>query len=224
MATAIDYPVSYPETFADLLEQLGGIPPERVMLRPPPGTATEQDVIAAMELPRKRLCELIDGVLVEKAMGTKEGMLGGIILQHIWNHLDEHDLGIALPGDSAMRLRIGLVRIPDVCFISWDRLPEGELPDEAISGVVPNLAVEVLSKSNTPREMERKLRDYFQAGVQAVWMLDPRTETAQVYTSPTKARKIGKDQALSGGKLLPGFSLPLKELFARGRRGKRKAR
>jgi Uma2 family endonuclease len=82
----------------------------------------------------------------------------------------------------------------------------------------------VLSKSNTPREMERKLRDYFQAGVQVVWMVDPRIETAQVYTAPTKARKIGKDQALSGGKLLPGFSLPLKELFARGRRGKRRSR
>lgn len=223
MATTTDL-ISGPETFAELLEQLGGIPAERVMLRPAPGTATEEDVVAAMALPRKRICELIDGVLVEKAMGTKEGMLGGIILQHFWNYLDEDDLGIALPGDSAFRLKIGLIRIPDVCFISWDRLPSGELPDEAISGVVPNLAVEVLSKSNTPKEMTRKLQDYFQAGVQLVWMVDPKPQTALAYTSATRSRYIGKDESLSGGKILPGFTLSLKSLFERGRRKKRKAR
>jgi Uma2 family endonuclease len=129
-----------------------------------------------------------------------------------------------LPGDIAVRLKIGLVRIPDVCFISWDRLPGGELPDEAIAGVIPNLAVEVLSKSNTPKEMERKLREYFKAGVQLVWLVDPKTQTARVYSSPTKVRRISKDQALDGGEVLPGFVLPLKELFNRGRRRKRKSR
>jgi Uma2 family endonuclease len=224
MATVTAEPASTPETFADLLEQLGGIPPERVMLRPTPGTATEKDVVVAMELPRKRLCELVDGVLVEKAMGTKEGLLAGLILYLIWNFLDQYDRGLALPGDSAARLKIGLVRIPDVCFISWDRLPGGELPDEAIAGVIPNLAVEVLSKSNTPKEMERKLREYFQAGVQLVWLIEPKTQTARVYSSPTKMRRINKDQALDGGEVLPGFVLPLKELFSRGRRRKRKSR
>jgi Uma2 family endonuclease len=119
---------------------------------------------------------------------------------------------------------MGLVRIPDVSFISWSRLPGGELPDEPIASVIPDLAVEVLSESNTPQEIERKLREYFQAGVRLVWVVDPKTQSATVYTSPSRSRKVGKEEALSGGKVLPGFLLPLKELFARARRGKRKSR
>jgi Uma2 family endonuclease len=212
------------ETLADLVAQLGDIPLDRIRLRPAPGMATEADVLAALSAPRKRLCELIDGVLVEKAVGTREGLLAGIILHHIWDYLDRHDLGIALPGDSAVRLKIGLVRIPDVCFISWERLPEDELPDEAIAGVVPELAVEVLSERNTRKEIERKLKDYFQAGVRLVWLVDPRTQTALVHTSVARSRKLSGEQALGGGELLPGFTLSLKDLFARTRRKKRKPR
>jgi Uma2 family endonuclease len=217
MATAA-IAVESVETLADLVKQLGGIPLERIRFRPAPGTATEEDVVAALEAPRKRICELVDGVLVEKAVGTREGLLAGIILHLIWDFLDRHDLGIALPGDSAVRLKLGLLRIPDVCFISWDRLPEGELPDEAVAGIVPDLAVEVLSAGNTKAEMDRKLREYFQAGVRLAWLIQPRTQTAEVYTSPKKLRRFGKDQLLDGGDILPGFTLSLKRLFSRGRK------
>src|SRR5438309_11412454 len=100
------------ETLADLVARLGEIPLDRIRLQPAPGTATEVDVVAAMEAAHKRLCELVDGVLVEKAVGTTEGLLAGLILHYLWTFLNEHDLGLALPGDSAVRLRIGLVRIP----------------------------------------------------------------------------------------------------------------
>ncbi len=59
------------ETLADLLEQLGGITPDRVRFRPAPGTATEEDVLAIRHSPERRLCEVVDGVLVEKAMGFR---------------------------------------------------------------------------------------------------------------------------------------------------------
>ena len=58
------------EMLADLLEQRGGIAPERVRFRPAPGTATEEDMMAIRNSPERRLCELVDGVLVEKAMGV----------------------------------------------------------------------------------------------------------------------------------------------------------
>jgi Uma2 family endonuclease len=83
------------------------------------------------------------------------------------------------------------------------------------------LAIEVLSKSNTKAEMERKLREYFRAGVQLVWLIDPKTRTAQVYTSPTSMKRIGKDQVLDGGEVVPGFKLSLQKLFARTKRGKK---
>jgi Uma2 family endonuclease len=213
-----------PETVAGLLEVIGEVPLDRLPLRPPMGTATESDVIAALERADKRLYELVDGVLVEKPMGTKEGLLASFIAHLLWTFLEENDLGIVLGADGPVRLRLRLVRIPDVCFIPWERLPGDELPDEVIAGVVPTLAVEVLSEGNTKSEMDRKLRDYFGAGVKLVWLVDPKKQTAVVHTSPTKSHPVEKDGVLDGGKVLPGFSLPLKELFARARRRKRKPR
>jgi Uma2 family endonuclease len=222
MSTAA-FAVDSAETLADLVKQLGDIPLERIRLKPAPGTATEEDLIAALEGPRKRICELVDGVLVEKPLGTKEALLAGVIVQLMWNHVEPRDLGVVIPADGPLRLLLGLIRIPDVSFVSWDHLPGGELPEEAIADLVPDLAVEVISKGNTPAEIQRKLREYSRAGVRLVWIIEPRTQTATVYTSPTKFRKVGKDQSLSGGQVLPGFVLPLRELFARAKRRGRKS-
>jgi Uma2 family endonuclease len=213
-----------PKTFADLLDRIGHVPLDRIRLDPAPGRATEADVIKALDGADKRLYELVDGVLVEKAMGTKEGMLGSRLCFYFWEFLEKHDLGIVVGADGPFRLRLGLVRFPDVCFVSWERLPDGELPDQAIARVVPDLAVEILSESNTKREMERKLRDYFEAGVRLVWLIDTKSETAQVFSSPSSGRKLGKDQSLDGVDVLPGFRLPLRELFASGRRRGKKSR
>ena len=81
-----------------------------------------------------------------------------------------------------LRLFPGLVRIPDVAFASWDCFPEGRLPDDPIPELAPDLVVEVLSRSNTPREMRRKLREYFAAGVRLAWMVDLEQRTVTVHT------------------------------------------
>jgi Uma2 family endonuclease len=213
MATRMIQP-ELPDNFRDLLNRLGDVPLERVQTRPPPGTATESDVLAAEREPRKRLCELIDGVLVEKAMGTKEAILASLLGHFFWEFVRPRGLGVVLGADGMLRLFPGRIRIPDVSFISIERLPAGELPSDAIAEIAPNLAVEVLSKSNTAKEMELKLRDYFQAGAEMVWIIRPATQTAEVYTSSEEKRRVGKNQALDGGTVLPGFRLPLKSLFA----------
>src|SRR5438105_9533701 len=105
-------------TVADLLRRLGNIPPERVRIFPPPGTATEQDVID-IEAHENRLCELIDGVLVEKTVGYYESRVAIVLGYFIELFLTRHDLGIVLGSDGTLRLMPGLVRIPDVSFISW---------------------------------------------------------------------------------------------------------
>jgi Uma2 family endonuclease len=185
---------------------------------PSPGTATEQDVID-IEARESRLCELIDGVLVEKTVGYYEARLALILGYFLEAYLDTHDLGIALGADGALRLMPGLVRIPDLSFISWNRLPGRELPAEPIPDLVPDLAVEILSKGNTANEMRRKLRDYFQCGVSLAWFVDPASRTADVYTSTRKKTHIASAGSLEGGVLLPGFTLPLTKLFDRaGRR------
>jgi Uma2 family endonuclease len=209
---------------ADLVKRLGDIPLDRIRIWPPLGTATGKDVVAAAEAAEKHLCELIDGVLVEKAVGASESLLAAILIEVLGAFVRKHDLGVVLGEGGMLQILPQQVRIPDVCFIAWERLPGEAFPKEPVPDLVPNLAMEVLSEGNTRKELERKLQDYFQAGVQMVWLIQPRTQTAAVYTSPTNKRKVNKDQALDGGDVLPGFRLPLKALFARLRRkpGKRR--
>jgi Uma2 family endonuclease len=203
-----------PDTLADLLRQLGNVPTKRILWRPRPGTATEKDLLRYLDAADKRLVELIDGVLVEKTLGHQEAHLGGVVLQYFNNYLDDHDLGVAYGADAPFRILPEQVRLPDACFVSWKTLG-GALPKEPIASVAPELTVEVLSKSNTKGEMNRKRREYFLAGVRELWIIDPKTQTAEIYTSPDEKRHLGQDDSLDGGKLLPGFSLPLKKLFAR---------
>jgi Uma2 family endonuclease len=113
-----------------------------------------------------------------------------------------------------MRLAPGLVRIPDVAFISWDRLPNRRVPTEPIPDLAPDLAVEVLSVGNTLGEMARKRQDYFAADVHLVWQVDPRTRTVEVFTAPDQSTILHETHILDGGTVLPGFTLPLPELFA----------
>jgi Uma2 family endonuclease len=202
-----------PENMAELMQQIGDVPLERIRTNPPPGTATEKDVLAAEALPRKRLCELVDGVLIEKAMAAKESLLAGLVIQFLGTHVTGNNLGAVLGADGMLRILPGMVRIPDISFISWDRVPGGVFPNDPIANLIPELAVEVISPSNTKGEMARKLKDYFIAGVQLVWLIYPKTETAEVYTAPDVKTKIGKNGSLDGGAVLPGFSLSLKSLF-----------
>jgi Uma2 family endonuclease len=123
-------------------------------------------------------------------------------------------LGVVAGEGGMLRLSRDLVRIPDVSFISRSRLPGGKPPREPMPGLAPNLAVEVLSRSNTDREMSRKLEDYFAAGVELVWFVDPSTRTVKVYTSPEKFTLLKGAQMLAGGAVLPGFKVKVSEVFS----------
>lgn len=213
MTIADSATVSAEGTLADLLQQLGDIPPARIRMVPPLGTATEEDVLKA-EGHTGRVCELVDGVLVEKTMGYKESLLACAISERLRAFVRPRRLGIVLGPDGTLKILPRQVRIPDVCFISWQRFPEGKLPDEPIPAVAPDLAVEVLSEGNTEGEMRRKLREYFAAGTRLVWHVDPRTRSAEVYTGPDQSEVFGETGLLSGGEVLPGFELPLAMLFA----------
>jgi Uma2 family endonuclease len=208
------------KTLADLWQRLGGIPLARIWFHPAPGTATEKDVIEA-EVRGNRLCELVDGTLVEKAIGFEESRLAGGLVYLIMSNLDKNDLGVCVGADGMMRIAPGLVRIPDVSFIAWDRLPGRESPREPIPDLAPDLAVEVLSEGNTKAEMARKVREYFDAGVILVWLIDPRKRTARVFSTVEKSALVRADQTLDGGAVLPGFVVRLADLLDRGRRPRR---
>ena len=217
MATTIGRKTEW--TIGDVMRRFGSIPPGRIRQTPAPGTATEEDLIAANDRKSPALCELVDGVLVEKVMGWVEGYFGMRIGTILTNFVEARGLGVVAGSEGMYRLLIGLVRLPDVSFIAWDRLPEGRLPRDPICRAIPNLAIEILSKGNTKKEMAEKLREYFAGGVELVWYVDPAKKTVRVYTSPDKSRLLREGQTLDGGSVLPGFALPLNELFAEPRAG-----
>jgi Uma2 family endonuclease len=200
-------------TLADLQAHLGGIPLNRIRLFPQPGMATKAE-IEAIRARTDRTYELIDGVLVEKAVGHYESILAMLIGHRISAYMDAHNVGTIAGADSMMELFPGHIRAPDVCVVLWDRYPDGMVPDDPIPLVAPNLVVEVLSRSSTTAEMQRKVHDYFTAGVQLVWLVDPPTRTARAYTAEDRFTEIDEKGSLSGGHVLPGFELLLADVFS----------
>jgi len=197
-------------TIGDLLRRLGDVPADRVRFTPIPGTATKDDLLR----PENKNCELVDETLVEKPMGMRESMLAIYLGELLGPFVRGRNLGLITGADGTYEVLLGLVRLPDVAFVSWDRLPGRRVPDEPIPNVVPDLAVEVLSPSNTAKEMARKRGEYFRAGVRLVWEINPRARTARVYTSETAFTDLTSADTLDGVSVLPGFSLPLSQVFA----------
>ena len=200
-------------TIADLLARLGNVPASRVRLSPTPGTATEKDLLKVLDH-ENRPCELVEGTLVEKALGFNESEIAAQIITLLNSFVRRHNLGLVTGEAGTIRLMPGLVRIPDVTFVSWDRLPGRKRPKVPIPHLVPDLAIEVLSKSNTKPEMARKLREYFEAGVRSVWIVDPKKKTVRQYSALDQSVLLSEDQSLDGGAILPDFVLRVKDIFA----------
>ena len=208
------------ETFDALHERLGRVPLSRIRVKPAPGGATEEDLLRAP----KPICELIDGVLVEKAMGNRESIMGLYIGGLIGGFVREHDLGVVLGEAGYIRVNDEQIRAPDATFIPWSSFPDEELPEEAYWSVAPGLIVEVLSEGNTRAEIDRKLTELFDAGCKLAWVIDPAAKSAKVYTSPKRFKELDAKGTLDGGKVLPGFKLPLAGLFAATKPRKKKPR
>jgi Uma2 family endonuclease len=183
-----------------------------VRLVPTPGTATERDVIHAHDH-EDSLCELVEGTLVEKAMGYEEAMATAILLADIVIYLRLNPVGFVAGADGILKLTTGLVRIPDISFVSRERLPGRKFPKKPVPELAIDLAVEVLSKGNTKAEMERKLREYLDAGARLVWYVEPKKRIVRVFTGPGRPTILRDGDTLDGGDVLPGFRVSLKALF-----------
>ncbi len=218
MASVISCDVFSPVNVAELVAHVGGITGTRIRLKPTPGAATEQDLIDICEH-EGPLCELLDGVLVEKAVGGFESYLAITLAEILIRYARKHDLGIVLGEAGMLRFSPKKVYLPEISFISWSQNPMVELRKQPIADLHPDLAVEVLSQSNTPQEMANKRRDYFAWGTQLVWELDPESQTMRVYTSPEQFNTIDITGTLDGGTVLHGFQLPLAQIFSDADRG-----
>lgn len=199
-------------TSLDLAERFGDIPLSRIRFTPPPGEATDEDVLSINDR-EGRLFELVDGTLIEKAMGSYESLIAGMLLTELNLYLRTHRIGIALPPDGMLRLRVKLIRIPDVSFIAREQLQKGKFPRHGVATAAPTIAVEVISESNTKREMEGKLDEYFHYGAKEVWYLYPDSKTLLRYTARHEFQTLTEQDTLSTP-VLPEFTCLLAPLFA----------
>ena len=195
---------------AEWLHSLGDVPLERVIFDPWPGTATEADLLHFVE--RDKLCELVDGTLVEKPVGYWESQIAMNLAFELGPFVKRHDLGGVSGAASTLRLvSSDRIRLPDVCFISKARLPRTWV---AVPAIAPDLAVEVLSESNTKTEMAQKLKEYFDSGTRLVWYVEPEDRTVAVYHSAGEpTRVLDESGTLDGEQVVPGFTMPVADLF-----------
>ncbi len=124
----------------------------------------------------------------------------------------QNPIGEVLISENLYALSPSTRRSPDVAVILGDR--QAELRDAKVIHIIPDIAVEVLSPSETPRTIHRKLKQYFAAGVKEVWLVDPEERTAEIWTGPRlpESELTSTDSITSA--LLPGFAVPLAELFS----------
>jgi Uma2 family endonuclease len=105
-------------------------------------------------------------------------------------------------------------RRPDVAFVSFDRWArDRRIPQARSWAVIPDLAVEIVSRTNTADEIAEKLEEYFKVGVRQVWVVYPRQSKVYAYTSTTKVNVLSPGDELDGRDVLPGFRLSITELM-----------
>ena len=142
-------------------------------------------------------------------MGNRESYVAALLNLHIGTFVLQRDLGLIGGADGLLRILPAQLRLPDVTFTAWGTLPTPDAHLQPIGDYVPDLIVEVLSAGNTAGEIARKIAEYFKGGTKLVWVFEPDDRTVTVYTSPKKSRVQTATDTLSGGKVLPGFTLDL---------------
>ena len=163
--------------------------------------------------------EIINGMRVESPpMGAYQSVLASYLLEIVGPFARTNNLGRVVSETLFQLDRQGqLQRRPDVSFVSYQRWPKNRpIPETNAWDVVPELAIEVNSPSNTANEILQKIQDYFHSGVHCVWVVYPVAEQVYVYSSPARIVILTKKDQLDGAALLPGFQFPVAGLFEPG--------
>jgi Uma2 family endonuclease len=173
-------------------------------------------VESSREFVEDPLFEVIDGRRVElPPMGSRETYLASVLVAVLGPLARESDRGRVV-GEMLFKLRPDRERKrrPDVAFVSFERWPkQRRVPASQGWEVVPDLAVEVVSPTDAAADLLEKLDEYFEAGVRRAWVVYPGLKCVYDYTSFSQISVLRVGDRLDGGDLLPGFGLPLAELF-----------
>lgn len=179
---------------------------------PPPTTPITGDELYAMgDIGRT---ELVRGEIIYMSpVGHPHGYIKFNIGAILHTFVKEHGLGRVMGGEVGIYTQRNpdTVRGADVAFISNERF--AQVQSRSFLDVAPKLVVEVLSPDDSWSDITEKLEEYFNINVEVVWIVDPRREQVHVYRSQTEVDRLTVDDKLSGGNLLPGFEVPIAELF-----------
>lgn len=160
--------------------------------------------------------ELDGGELIVMApAGELHGRIEGDLFGMLYAAVKGKKLGRLYPSDTGFVLQQDpdIVRSPDVSFIRRDRLPPRTVTSEGYILGAPDLAIEIQSPSQSPADLDKKVRQYLKAGARTVWVIRPGRGVAEIHEAGEKARRIGIDGALESS-VLPGVSIPLRDLLA----------
>jgi Uma2 family endonuclease len=166
------------------------------------------------EMPLEGIWELVDGEPIELTPAAgKSSRIGGRLYARLADHVEPNEVGWAFPAETGFVLFPDrtTVRSPDAAVVRRDRLPE--LPDSFVP-LAPDLAVEVLSPSDRMAAALAKIAMYLDAGVHLVWLVDPASQTVTVFRPDATPAKLTVGDTLDGGEVLPGFMVPVAEIFA----------
>lgn len=159
--------------------------------------------------------ELVDGKLVEKAMGAESSYVGWRLSRILGNYCESPFLGYVFPADTSYQFMPGrpnLVRKPDVSFVRLGRLPNEALPGGHIR-LAPDLAVEVVSPNDLFYEVEEKVQEYRTGGVRLIWIVVPPTRTVLVRRINGTIAEVSEGGELDGEDVIPGFRCRVADLF-----------
>lgn len=173
-------------------------------------SAEEFERFAALPENAERLFELVGGEIVEVVSNSESSELGALMIFFVSSFVRPRGLGRVTGADGGYVIS-GERYMPDCAFVSKQKQPNRSRV--AYNPIPPDLAVEVLSPSNTPAEMRIKIVNYLHAGV-LVWVVDPDLQRVEVYAPDQPPRILGLSDTLDGGAVLPGFTLAVKELFS----------
>lgn len=161
---------------------------------------------------REKQIEIVDGKEEIKNMsGAKAGGVASRILIEIGIYLKSNKLGRAYGADTMFSIGKN-DRMPDVAFVSNKKIPKKGEPMKKWN-FAPDLAIEVISPNDVYDKIFDKLNEYFSAGVNQVWLVEPRFERIRIYKSPDESMTLKKDDELTCEEILPDFKLPLTEIF-----------
>jgi len=168
-----------------------------------------------IDLPDHDLYELVEGELRHINVSNLSSLVAAKTHNRLMNYCEPRNLGLVLPcnayyqcfGDSSRH-----ARKPDVSFIRGERLPEGWLADRFFT-IAPDLAVKVLCPDDLAYEVDEKIRDYLDAAVQLIWMINPEQRVVMVHRADGGTARLKETDMLDGEKVIPGFSCRVGELF-----------